>query len=41
VDTDIVIQGDGNCWLSCADHLWQTNRERKLARTLLETEEES
>lgn len=41
MDTDIVIKGDGNCWLSCTDHLWQTNRERKLASTLLETEEES
>lgn len=41
VDTDIVIEGDGNCCLSRTDHLWQTNRERKLARTLLETEEES
>lgn len=41
VDTDIVIEGDGNCCLSRTDHLWQTNRERKLARTVLETEEES
>lgn len=41
VDTDIVIEGDENCWLSCTDHLWQTNWERKLTKTLPEAQEES
>lgn len=41
MDTDIVVQGDGDGWLSCTDHFWQTNRERKLGRTLLETLEKS
>lgn len=41
MDTDIVIEGDGNFWLSSTDHLRQTDRERKLPTTLLETEEES
>lgn len=41
MDTDVVVEGDENCWLSCSDHLWQTNWERKLTRTLLEAQEES
>lgn len=41
MDADIVIEGDGSSQLSCTDHLWQIHRERKLTRTLLETEEES
>lgn len=41
MDTDIVIEGDGNCWLPSTDHLWQTDGERKFPTALLETEEQS